>query len=314
MKLLPEYVLLHESFNGSSSDEGWIAYLRRAFFSEGLVRDLHNGAWARAFRDYSKTLAHPTRGLLRELLEALHKEHRLVRFAPCSAAAPKDAVGWCREALASHRKSALAAIIASSSVAEECSENPVVSLVKLRKKESEIEPAQSLEVRQETDEYLRQLDDVLRHAGRICFMDPYLNENASDYREFPKLIMATQGRTPRPRIELHRMGCLGENGCIDVAASRDKKRWQTLFQLWNEQFTHAGLRIEVCIWNKFHNRYLLSDLIALQVGKGFFTSKNPHAYDDWSRLSRARRESLDREFDENSVKLERYCTFSIGAE
>jgi hypothetical protein len=59
----------------------------------------------------------------------------------------------------------------------------------------------------------------------------------------------------------------------------------------------AGLQVEVFIWDDHHDRYLITDLIEIEMGNGYDTTANPNDVTTWSRLGRATRDDIQREFD-----------------
>lgn len=295
MKLLPEFALIHDIFEGSPAEVRFaVAYLHKTLLSDGLVRNLRNGAWGQMLREQAKdkTLAWSVRKLITELLEALRKDKRLLPSPPCASALPESAIEWCQEALASHRADPLDAIIAGTITAQTCGSETVRSLDELPDRSGDLEPARSLRVRHQTADYLRHLHGVLAHARRVCFIDPYLGE--SNYSEFPNIVLAMRNRSSPPEIELHRAQKYGG------AVIRKESEWREKFRDWDVQFSAARQRVKIFIWGKFHNRYLLSDLVSLQVGGGFHTSKDVSAVDHWTRLSREDSIDLDGKFSENS--------------
>lgn len=307
MKLLPEFAVLLDVFEGPSEVTRLrAAHLRDTVLREALVRDLHGGRWFRALQEYQSTQDGTTRKILGELLKALKTGRRLTRGAACSDAPPADPSEWIKEAIASHQRTPLDAILTGATTGTAASGRPVVSVDELLLDGESYRPVESVRVKLQTADYVAHLAPILRHAGRICFIDPYLNPKHSDYRAFPELILQMQSRTQKPRIELHLKYRQGET------AISEQEEWKSSFSDWDARFRTAKIPVRVRVWNDFHNRYLLSDLIGLHVGKGFRTTTDSKAFDDWSRLGRKGRLDVDAEFDSNSSDHKLICDFTIG--
>jgi hypothetical protein len=58
-----------------------------------------------------------------------------------------------------------------------------------------------------------------------------------------------------------------------------------------------ALSVEVFIWDNFHDRYLITDLIGISAPNGFDTTTNPRDMTTWTRLSRRDRDDVQREHD-----------------
>ncbi len=59
----------------------------------------------------------------------------------------------------------------------------------------------------------------------------------------------------------------------------------------------AGLQAEVFVWDDFHDRYLISNLIGISLPNGFDTTRDPNSVTRWTRLGRNDRDDVQREFD-----------------
>jgi hypothetical protein len=314
MKLLPEFALIHDIFDGSPDAADFsLHYLRATFLGDGLVRDLRAGDWARDIEKRTRSHSPTRRKLIVEILEALRKDSRLVPAQRCLSDEPDSAVEWCREALASHARSTIDAIIAGHESAVAFSASPVVAFQDLPSFEAGLKPAASIRVPQNTAAYLVHLGPALRTARRICYFDPFLDPASPPYGELLQLLLAARDRHPLPRIELHRK-CLYKGPRQPERVVTCEADWRAIFRDWDTALARSGLRALVRIWDDFHDRHFLSNVLGLQLGKGLITSRNPRAIDQWSRLSREDRDKLDREFDENNKTVhELRCGFEIGA-
>jgi hypothetical protein len=59
----------------------------------------------------------------------------------------------------------------------------------------------------------------------------------------------------------------------------------------------TGLSFDVFLWDDFHDRYLISDLVGISVPHGFETTSAPNAVTTWTRLGRDDRDDILREFE-----------------
>ena len=74
--------------------------------------------------------------------------------------------------------------------------------------------------------------------------------------------------------------------------------WENRFRNgWSNDLAAAGLPVEVFIWDDHHDRYLITDLVGIEMGNGYDTSTNPKDITTWSRISRKDRDDIQREFD-----------------
>lgn len=310
-KLLPEFALIHDIFDGSPTEVRLaVRHLQDSLLSRGLVRSLHDGHWEQVLKDrmIDATLDPNLRKLIGNFLKSLRQ--RMFLSPSCDRVCPKNASEWCQEALASHQENPLDAIIAGTATAESCRSEPVQSLNRSLRSDANFKPAESLQVRHRTDDYIQHLRGVLTHARRICFIDPYLRPD-DIYWDFPKIILEMRDRSPQPQIEIHRAQKCNGN---DI---REEQVWDEKFRGWDEQFSRAGQRVQIFIWGKLHDRHVHSDLVSLLAGGGFHTTNDVNAVTTWSRLSRDDAEALDRRFHENCPKEDRsehlVCRFYIGA-
>jgi hypothetical protein len=127
------------------------------------------------------------------------------------------------------------------------------------------------------------------------FIDPHLNPSQHRYREFSQLLLSTAGRIHSPLIEIHRVCYIG-SGPSRTILSEDE--WKSVFQgAWASELRSAGFSLEVFIWDDFHDRYLISNLIGISVPYGFDTTTSLSSITTWTRLGRQDRDNIQREFD-----------------
>jgi len=302
MTLLSEYSLTPGVFDvrSYSSEEVGDLYLQKlkdVMLNEGLVRDLRNGEWKQVFAD--KDISLHKRG--KELLKKLIKQNRLKSFLPVLPHKPKSDDGWCEEALASHQKESLMGIITADETGQRYKDNILVaSINKINNAPWWRERGSSVRLQRSITEYIEHLRLILGCSNSIMFIDPNIDPNKPNYRDFRKLIDGICERQHIPLIEIHRklVDGSGRQGKM-VSVSEWKKRFKDYFYFLDDKIRK---KIEIFIWDDFHDRYVISDLIGINLPQGIDTSKEPQSITTWTRLKRTDRDDVQREFDKACQK------------
>lgn len=296
MPLLAEYALTPDVFDATSysSDEvGSIRLqdLKEVLLAEGIVRDLRDGGWSQLFTNGGR----PWHNRGKELLKKLAQQKRLRRFQPVGGSIPASDADWCLEALASNGVFPLFGIVATPAVAAGFkAEALVASIDRLPSVPWWAARSQSVRMPRTLAEYTGHLQPVLDCANSIMFIDAHLDPTQGRYRDFLSLLLATAGRVTRPLIEVHRV-CYFDTR--DKRDQRDDAGWRAMFANWVGPLQAAGIAVEVFVWDDFHDRHVISDLIGIQMGNGFDTTGDPASITTWTRLGRAERDDIQREFD-----------------
>ncbi|WP_138505223.1 hypothetical protein [Nostoc sp. PA-18-2419] len=136
------------------------------------------------------------------------------------------------------------------------------------------------------------------------FIDPYLDPVKHSYREFNKLLAAIINPDEPPVIEIHM--CYLADSISTSQYEEDFRR--KLLSVINQ----AGLTVEVFVWDKLHDRYLISNLMGINLNNGFDVSDNPKEMTTWSRLGRADRDDIQREFDPASKRHKLQHRFTVS--
>jgi len=299
MALLGEYALTPDVFDTTSysSDEVGdirLQLLKEVLLAEGLIRDLREGAWSALFADASRSWHR--RG--KELLKKLKQQKRLRPAAPALSNEPTSDALWCDEALASHAVAPLEGIVTTQSVfTAYASEGLVAAIDRLSSTPWWTARSPSVRLVQNLTEYLSHLELVLACANSLMFIDGHLDPMQRRYRDFLDILCATAGRTPAPLIEVHRV-CYFDSR--DKRDQHDRDGWVAMFDPWNATLRAAGVSVQVFIWDDFHDRYVISDLVGINVPNGFDTTTDPNAVTTWTRLGRDDRDDIQREFDRAS--------------
>ena len=293
MPLLADYAITPDVFDVSSytNEEECAARLdtiRETMLTEGLVRDLRDGEWGALFA----TDARPWHPRGTKLIKELATQGRLVRHEPELSALARQDRHWCAEALATHSKQPFTGgIIVTKAVKEVNRTEPTIARIdRLAGAPWWASRSPSVRLQRTRDDYEAQLDAVLRCSNSLIFIDPHLDPAKHRYRDFGALLTRAGRRAPVPKIEIHRV-CYEGSGPERHFPTYFKRRFHEGLA---EPLRTAGLRVEIFIWDDFHDRYLISNLIGISLPNGFDTK--PNQTTTWNRLGRKDRDDVRREF------------------
>lgn len=312
MSLLAEYALSPDVFDitSYSSDEVGdirLQSLKEVVLHEALVRNLRDGRWLHVFMDNGR----PWHKRGKELLKKLVTQNRLNLFSPVLTEEPIKDEDWCHEAVASHRVTALSGVITTSGVAEAFSSEKLVSSIdKLSNTIWWQKRSSSVRLGRTISDYQENMHLVLRSANSLMFIDPHLDPSLPRYSDFVTLLTAMADRLPKPLIEIHRVCYFGSGRSRKIISETE---WKSRFkQGLSKPLETAGLEAKVFVWDDFHDRYLISNLVGINVPNGFDTTNQPGSMTTWTRLGRDDRDDIQREFDHpasNRHKLK--CKFKV---
>ena len=302
MSLLAEYALSPDVFDitSYSSDEVGdirLQSLKEVVLHEALVRNLRDGRWLHVFKDNNR----PWHKRGKELLKKMVTQNRLNLFRPVLAEEPTKDEDWCHEAVASHKEEALSGVITTSRVTETFSSEKLVSSIdKLSNAIWWQKRSSSVRLDRNISDYQENMHLVLRCANSLMFIDPHLDPFLPRYRDFVTLLTAMAGRTPRPLIEIHRVCYVGSGPSRKIIPETE---WETRFkQALTKPLVTAGVEAKVFVWDDFHDRYLISNLVGINVPNGFDTTNQPGSMTTWTRLGRDDLDDIQREFDPASTR------------
>ena len=297
MALLSEYALTHDVFDQTaySSEEVCGIHLqtiKEVLLAEAVVRDLCNGEWLSIFARDNRSWHR--RG--KELLKKLRVQRRLVTFRTLQPRSPSTDEEWCNEALSTHEIEKLDGIIVTDSIAPIFVSNGLVaSISRLSGAQWWMTRSPSTPLPRTLHGYESALSLILRHANSIMFIDRNFDPSLPRFQDFITLLGGAGRRNPGPLLELHRVCYTG--------AGRDRQvitetKWEEIFR---REMTGAmeqyGLSIEIFIWDDFHDRYIISDLVGISTPNSFDTTRAANNLTRWTRLGRADCDDIQREFD-----------------
>ena len=309
MPLLADYAITPDVFDATSysNDEVCAARLetiREAMLTEGLVRDLRNGQWRSLFESGDR--AWHRRGT--ELVKTLATQGRLIQHGPALPASPRDDQGWCAEALATHTSRPLSGgvIVTEAVKAGYANESLVSRIDRLSSAPWWAARSSSVPLQRTLADYQKHLNIVLRCSNSIMFIDPHLDPARKGYGLFGELLALLGGRKPVPKIEIHRV-CKVSGSKRTFPMSYFEHRFRNALV---GPLRTAGLQAEVFVWERFHDRFLISNLIGISLPNGFdIDSRDQSTH--WTRLGRTDRDNIQREFDPSSNRHTLHGRFSI---
>lgn len=311
--MLKEYAIVPDIFDPAGYSHAdvcreKILVLKDALLDGALVRDLADGGWTTALSREGGRLHPRTKELLRKLIQS----RRVARAPMCGEEVPRTAEEWCVEALRSHSQSTLDGVLTPASVAHAHSGNDLVCSIARIPGSSwwRLRQEPSVEVERSTQSYLQVLGRILGHANSVMFIDPYIDPMTRNYREFGQLL----GRIPlRPRrlVEIHRARDLGSGRDRTILTAEE---WRGRFAPLDAELRAMGLPVEVHIWDRFHDRFLITDIVGVGLLNGFDTAPGGRRKTTWVRLGRTGRDGRQREFDPAASFRRHHFSFRIGPE
>jgi hypothetical protein len=225
---------------------------------------------------------------------------------------PGDNTQWLHEAQAFHAECECRAIIADVGLAGSAGEDPVVCSIEGINQTAWWEArSPSKTVARTTHGYMKAVGLVLKHANSVMFIDAYIDPLAHNYREFPSLLLTAAQDGRKPLIEIHRASWRKVQGRIEV---QGKAQWIADFESWSQRLRRAQIGAVVYLWEKIHDRFLITDLMGINVPYGFDIADDPAETSTWCRLGVEDRDKHQMEFDKACGVHRLAGFFHIGAE
>ena len=312
MPLLADYAITPDVFDVASysNEEACRASLeliREPLLTEGLVRDLRKGDWRHLFENKDRAWYRRSKEIIRKLFT----QKRLIEFDPALPNPPPDDTGWCAEAIATHRTEPFkGGVIVTKAVKNAHPNEAIVARIdRLGSAPWWASRSSSVALQRTIKDYKEQLDLVLRYSNSLLFIDPHLDPAKQQYSEFYELLVQAGKRRPSPLIEIHR-GCYEGSGKSRTILKLDELEGNFRDALENH-LRDAELKVRVFVWDQFHDRYLISNLIGISLPNGFDTSRKPDDPTRWTRLGHSDRDDIQREFDPSSNRHKLHGQFTI---
>lgn len=274
----------------------------------GVIRDLSNGGWGRALDNRQQDLHVRSR----ELLKKLRLNGRVVPAVAHMAESPAVEGEWLAEALASHISEPQ--ITQFFGTDEFCSSLKAADHHHLPRGISKIPFCSpfsgggcSTKVDRNVAAYVNVLRPLIKYSRSLMFIDPYLDLQAANYQDFLILLKDVASINPGVDIELHRQ-IKPAHGAQFLSADN----WtQSFDQVLAADPVLKNQKIKVFIWDEFHDRYLVSNLMGISAPYGFDTTKKNEAT-RWSMLSPQDTNDVREEFSEGDPQFRRKRQWPTG--
>ncbi|MBA3923822.1 MAG: hypothetical protein H0X31_19855 [Nostocaceae cyanobacterium] len=306
--MLVEYALIPDIFDPSCYAHpdlcnARLEYIKDILLEEALVRDFRQGEWRTYLQSCIKEDESYWPSRSKELIRKLIRQNRLRPISVVKDVIPSTYIEWCQEAVDSHQNQPLCGVITTQSVAAEFSQTDIVaSIERLSGVNWWRDRSPSVRLCRTTNDYLHHLQLLLCHANSIMFIDPYFDPMKRGYREFNRLLTAII-KPAKPVVEIH---------LCHLADSITTRQYEESFRTrLSDVINQAEITVEVFIWSRFHDRYLISNLIGIKLSNGFDISNNPEEMTTWCRLGRSDRDDIQREFDQTSRRHRLQHRFTV---
>ncbi len=286
-------VFRDSAYSAPSTAPVHLQYLKEPLLQEVLVRNLHDGNWYRSLIDAADSLC--PRG--KELLKKLYKQARLRNVPSHASQVPAVDAEWFKEALDSSGSESLDCIITSAATKAQFQNEALAADIEKIATHTwwTTTRSSSLSLSRTTQDYLKHLDLVLRHSNSLMFIDPHLDPKQPRYGEFWKLLKLCDRTCAPPLIEIHRACYIGSGRERKIPG---REEWKKIFNdTLGQNLAGCSLKLKVFIWDDFHDRYLISNLIGIQLPYGFDVGIDVNNQTTWTRLGRDDRDKKQREFD-----------------
>lgn len=266
-------------------------HLREPILHECVVRDLHDGLWSRELLNSQSPLLPKAKEILKKAITT----RRLRKVPKSSDNDPLDDVSWCGQAIASQVNAPLDCIVATRSTAGKHREEGLIADVeRLTSHPWWVKRSATPRIFRTTESYCDALHRLLPVSNSVMFIDPHLDPTRHSYREFFHLLRLCDRPVAPVRVELHRV-CYRSSG-------QDRKiitgELEKLFRdSLGSMASGLNVRVDVFIWDDFHDRYLISNLLGISMQNGFDIDQSVNNQTTWCRLDPAVRDSIQREFD-----------------
>jgi len=307
--MIHEYAILpgvfeEASYSSPDSCDFSLRWLKNGLLRGGLVRNLHGGEWEAFVREGGLEIH--KRG--NELLKKLVQQGRLEMAPKELAARPENDLDWLEEAEKSHERSELNRVIAVRSLKNQAGhrENPLITAVEnLDSLPTWCGNCANETVVREAGAYSACLAKLMRSSRSLMLIDPHLDPSEARYRAVAELLWLCRDRSVRPRVEIHRVVYKGSG------TNRTLPDWEPIFRSAFRSLSGLFESFTVYIWDDFHDRYLISNLLGIAMQNGFDVDHGSAGDTTWSRMDRDRADSIQRDFDRATPRHSLIKAFSI---
>lgn len=294
MSLLNEYTFTPDIFDTKSyinetECDLSIKSLISIFRNDGIARNLRGELLKNFVKDRKREWHRRGMECLKKIKNNRYRDyHSVLEYQP------NNDLDWHKEAVASCREKSLNGIFVSPKLFNKidineytCCINGIIS-DKWDKKRSN-----TIRIERTTCSYLDNLDLVLRLSNSMMIIDPYIDPREPRYSSMKEIIKSIENTNKNSdfALEIHRKYQIGSG---KKAQRIEIDEWKEIFL---KKFGETNLNIKVFIWDDFHDRYIISDLIGIVCSNSFDTTTDSHNMTTWARLDRNTKDDVEREFN-----------------
>jgi hypothetical protein len=314
--MLSEYALTPDIFSSSAHGspelaEARLQILKPIVLEEAVVRNLRAGEWWTYIQAWTRT--EDCHRKAKELLKQIGKTRRLrdVRHLRIGDIQPNTPEEWLLEALISHEDEVLTGIITLPELAQQSpyQNNEIIARIdRLTNQDWQDKRDHMIRISKQTSTYRKHLKLLFKCANSIMFIDPYLDPSQSHYREFDYLLDLI--KNPETRIEIHLAAKgIGRDDNID-RNTLTLQNWKNRFKALVPTLKTNTLEVQIFIWEYFHDRYIITDLMGINLSSGLDVSPNSPV--DWSRLPKRLLDQTQVDFNPNSSAYSLKFSFTLS--
>lgn len=285
----------------SSRESVVLVELLRGIADNGLLANLHSGAWHRQIKQqYDVEACSPAvRDKVRTCLTVIYDRNRLIRHPAGSELPDTDECRWLRWAVERHQSDLgypWHGIVATDEYVHfsEIVDPVLVALSGVLDHTCWQGRPKSIRLPKTDVELKAALTPLLKYAERVTLVDPYMTCVQSRFfdtvQQCANLLGKHDGRQARGLIQIHAGDprYLGDDAYNETAADR-LDRWERELKPVIAQWGH---KFEVTLWanrsggKKFHDRYLITDQcgISMPGGQDFESDPTRANLTTWSWL------------------------------
>lgn len=307
MALLNEYALTPDIFDITSYPhksvcDVYIKELINIFREDGLARNLRRNQFNRLLKQEEDCFHPRMKNFLTKTLRGRCRDAE-----PNLDHEPATDVEWFDEAYASHAKEPLSKILVGPRIFDSIARKEQTARIeKIFDHDFKSSRSNTIRLPRTIQAYKQQLRLILKYSNSIIFIDPHLDPLQKRYQGVEELLRIASTQEVKPMIQIHRVSYTGSGQQRQL---HNIDYWTDVF---SKRYTKLPMDIDIFLWSDFHDRYLLSDLIAISMSNGFDTSNDHQAIATWTRMDYAtEKDNIYREFDPKSKRRKLNGKFTV---
>lgn len=296
MSILPEFSLIPDVFDSTtyrdpSSGNALLCSVLNEILQDGIITNLRDGHWYNYIQTCTSRNWYPNAMII---LRSLFSNNKVHSRKPTLTTFTDDDVHWCLEAINLTSTVPLHGIVCSQSVFNSIGMHPKLSCIsQLHTTNWWNNRNRTISINHNPTDFTQYLEPIVTTSNSLMIIDRFIDPGKKDYRKFIRVISSICSSCDIPSIEIHRVEYFGTN----KSNIKNRLFWENRFRT-NLAFLPASIRnkIEVFIWDEFHDRYIVTDVVGITSGNSF-SLRNNKPPTRWTRLDSTARSDVTLEFD-----------------